>query len=168
MSKRKFASADSLMRQLKSKKFTTTEKDFERMAENLWANKSKSIRDQNSFEKAFDEYFDTQTVLYKNEKGLKKKIFGILTKKHDGISRDIITQKKETKKKRTIKQKEFILRVQKGQDVSNYEPEKRYEFFGRQQTEDRVRRVYARVIPTKRGLRYIDRRGRYVSIRTPE
>ena len=157
------------------KTITPTDEELRRMADNLWGAKKGEIRDKETFDAAFNDYFLADVGSMKNEAEIRKKVFNLvfdvygnegkrvskksIFKKAGGKS---FEQDKRTKAKRVVVSAEEYIRLGAQKvDLAGYDTPKRFSFVGRQ----RGTVKYARVISTKSGIRFIDKKGRYVSVK---
>lgn len=167
-----------------AQKVETPEEDFKRMSENLWTNFGDMIDSQETFEIAYKDYFQTDFVPKLKDKEIRSTVWDNILRKHRSsiIKEDreplrskakAMTVKQEKGKEpiqpKVVTQREFLRLALSGSDMNLYMAQKKFEFLGKQQayTAKRARTVFARVINTKAGIRFIDSKGRYVSVQKP-
>ena len=113
------------------------------MADNLYNNYGSTIKDRTTFDKAFDSYFQSEITNFDRPVSqIKNKVFRELRRDHPEINSGRIYQPKATATAPRVKPK-------------------RFKYTGK--IKNKV--VFARKIRTSRGFRYIDQRGRYVSLK---
>ena len=158
----------------------TPETDFDRLAERINRDYGRFIQDKETFDTSFNDYLedvDTDSRIFLSSN--MNHVFSIYAtrfrvdkgstfKKAKGKSfkRDI----RQTAKTVVTTKQEYIKRGAKNVDLKGYDTKRArikapsasaYRFRGRK----KGKIVFARALNTKLGLRYIDRRGQYVSIK---
>jgi hypothetical protein len=133
--------------------------DYKRNAENIYRQEGTKIRNREDFDAAYDRYFRDVSHLKKN-KDWRENVYKEYTSKTTGIGipqnyRRAVRSEDQVRRieGRTIQQKT----VTKGKRKVTYS----YNIVGFQ----KGKLVHARKINTKRGKRFIDSRGRFVSLR---
>lgn len=135
------------MSRRKRRRRVTPEDDYVRLAERLWNYSAGSIKDEDTFDRAYDSYMGE--FAGKN-KELKKKVFKKLTESHTDVLRTRGTKKRELTRREQVelKQKKY-----------NYD----YPAYSK------FRVVYARktsvTIRGKKRVVYRDRNGRYARVK---
>jgi len=163
-----------------NKKGFTPDEDFERMAQNLWSNYGSTISDASSFNKAYNEYFQTKLVPKRGKPDLKKRIWNELLFLHpnkfkdeevekifkESKGRDFERDKKHLSKKIVVSPKRYIELGAQNVDLVGYDTPKGYVYLGKQKNKitGRDRTVYARVIHTKEGLKFVNKNGKKVRV----
>lgn len=138
----------------RSSKRITPEDDFKRMALNLYVNLGSVIKDRDSFDKAYDEYFQVKLIPARGKKQVKGQCWDAYEQKYIKPSPAEFTDVKKFKNfNKKIKPK-------------RQKPEYQYNVVGRRKnsTTNKTQIVYARELKTKKGTKYIDQRGKFVSI----
>jgi len=165
-----------------ARKRATPEEDLNRMSENLWSNYGDMIVDQVSFEKAYKDYFQTDFVPKLKDKKIRGSVWDHILDNHKSrikpedriplrsqakAMKTAQDKAKEPVKQNIVSGKEFLRLALSGENMNQFIASKKFEFLGRQKayTAKRSKTTFARIINTKRGIRFIDSRGRYVSVK---
>ena len=134
--------------------------DYTRNAENIYRRHGDKIMNRQDFDEAYDKYFKDERHI-KNNKEWRDSVYSEYTSKTTKIGipqnyRRAVRSEDQVRRieGRTIEKKT----VSKGKRKVTYS----YNIVGFQ----KGRLVHARKINTKRGKRYIDSRGRFVSLKT--
>ena len=135
-------------KKLKARKRTTSEEDYQRLAERVWRRGRGKIKNKADFISVYEGYMVNSSV--KGDSDLRESVFGSIQKSHSGVSSSIVTKKERVK-----------AFVGAGKKPSAAE----FEFPGVQ----KGRRVYSRRTKFRRGVReftvYRDKKGRFVSVK---
>lgn len=139
-----------------AKRRKTPEEDFERLAERMYNQRfAGQISDRETFEKAWKSYFQGGESL-KNKK-LKENVFRILKDKYDVFKGDVSLERKQLR--------EDVKAIKGEKTAPSKKIKHEFDFVGT----ERGRVVYARQIKInfmgKQAVRFIDEKGRYVSVR---
>jgi len=139
--------------------------DYERLSENIENNYGDDIYNQDDYNDAFDDYLSLQKD--KMSKGDYDKLKNQSWKFYSSENKNITPRhKKQLKLKRTQAQKRKLTTLKKEATPSKRiikekgKPKKvlKFSYLGKQ----KGKTIYARKIQTKKGVRYIDKRGRFV------
>lgn len=155
----------------------TPEEEYVRMEENLWSNRGSVINDRDSFENAYDDYFEIGLKPGLDDKSIKDRLWNITTKKRKMGHRDLFakargkdfdTDKKHLAKKVVVSPQEYIRLGAQNVDLAGYDTPRDYVYPGKQRNwvTNRIRIIYARPLWQKnQQLTYRDKRGKFVSIK---
>lgn len=141
--------------------------DLDRLAENI-IHKYPDIYDKDSFNESFDDYLKDKDIPNSPKEKLRKgawehvfKTKGISPMRKREIKKTSSVTIEEKTKIRNKRIKElnlpFSVAKKKGKKTVQYN----YDILGYQKSKT----VYARSVKTKKGIRFIDRKGRYVSLK---
>lgn len=150
-----------------------------RMADNLMTGGggNAGIRDRETFDKMFTTYFGTKTKPFKNEKALRNTMFEYLVEQNpkkiyagnifkEAGGKNFTQDEKIKAKKQVVSIDEYIRLGAQKADLSGYDTPKGYIYPGRRRSKRiGVKYVTARAIQTKAGIRFIDKKGKYVSVK---
>lgn len=173
----------------------TPETDAERLAERLWRQARGSIEDRESFDEAYEQYLSDEganPLSNAQDKKLREKVWQALNKFHNITKKNVFKEAggKDLKRDRQRTAKVVVSSVQEYKrrgasnvDLKGYDTKRprrsskrnvrrklltaqrqakyKYNYSGRVKS----RIVPARRIITKKGARFIDRKGRYVSVK---
>ena len=146
--------------------------DQNRFVENLRMSTNIKIVDKGTFMLASEQYIGESQDVTPRNKSFLDGAFAIYRRKFKGVDKrdlhkeargkSLSRDKRFTAKTVVTSKEEYIKRGAARVDLDNYDTAKKiFNFIGIQ----KKRTVKARLILTKRGRRYIDKRGRYVSVK---
>lgn len=156
-------------------KRVTPEQDYERLAERLNHEFGDMIRDRETFDHFYERYMDDGEV--PEDHGIRDRdsrdaVFDFYTGAYRIGKKNLFERAGGKDYKRDIRQtastvvtteKEYIKKGAQRVDLKGYDTKNVTKFVYRGRQRGKIR--YARELKTKRGIRYIDKKGRYVSIR---
>jgi len=162
---------------LSSPKRVTPEEEYIRMEENLWVNRGSVITNYETFDKAYDDYFETALKPRLDNKEIKTKLWEILKEKRKIGHRELFVKargkdfgkdKAHLAKKVVVSAKDYIRLGAQNVDLAGYDTPKDYVYPGKQRTwkTNKSKIVYARPLwQRNKQLTYRDRLGKFVSIK---